>query len=202
MYAVNSAVDAAIARVRSNANAGTASDTALCAAAVNGIDKNDVNVTCLPNSDSGTSLGGTSAPGFAILTMSPFTALSPSSWSGNTPPQCINVSSGELGIVQVQNSKLLRITGDVYVNSDADSDIWSGGCPQTTTAQHIQVEGNIKQRESCHDLDPINDSFLWRCGDGTATPQNGTHPDGPLGNTADAQLNDPAIANPAVVGRC
>ncbi len=104
--------------------------------------------------------------------------------------------------MQVQNSKELQITGNVYVNSDVDSDIWSNGCPTYTSAQASLVKGNIKVRESCHDLDPLNDSFLWRCGNaGPPTPDSNTHPDGPLGNTPDAELDDPAIANAAAWAR-
>ena len=43
---------------------------------------------------------------------------------------CVNVND-EVGIAQVQNSKLLTVNGNVYINSDVDSDVWSGGCPQT-----------------------------------------------------------------------
>ena len=189
------AVDAAIAGCsRTNVNAGTAADTANCAAAVNQIDTNDASVTCAP--DARQRLEPRRDERTGLRHPHDVAVQVPVSERTRRVNVGLQERRGELGVVQVQNRKLLRITGNVYVNSDADSDIWSGGCPQTTTAQHIQVDGNLKVRESCHDLDPINDSYLWRCGDGTATPQNGTHPDGPLGNAADARLNDPAIADP------
>jgi hypothetical protein len=144
-------------------------------------------VTCNSGTAGATSTQSTVFPPFAILSLSPYHGLAPTSG-------CKNIND-ELGLAQVQNSKTLFVNGNVYINADADSDIWSGGCPQTTTASHIQAAGNIKQRESCHDIDPINDTYLW-CGDGTATPQNGTHPDSPLGNAADPALADPAIADP------
>ncbi len=113
----------------------------------NGVNALDVSVSCTPIPGSGVPLGTSSAPGFAILTMAPYHGQAPTSG-------CVNVNN-ELGIVQVQNSKLLQVTGNVYVNSDADSDVWSGGCPQTSTAEHIKVTGNVRQAESCHDLDVV-----------------------------------------------
>ncbi|HEY7106053.1 MAG TPA: hypothetical protein VH986_06605 [Acidimicrobiia bacterium] len=198
--AVNGAVDAAINRVRNDSSLGT--DGGATACGLQGVPVNDasINVTCMPTTGSGEPIPTTAAPPFAILTMSPFITLSPATWSGNTPPNCVNVPTpeppNELGVVQVQDSKLVTVTGNVYVNADADSDVWSGGCPQTTTAQHILVNGNVKQRASCHDIDPVLDSYTWICGNGTATPQTPANPDGPLGGAPDADLNDPAIAQP------
>ncbi len=200
LYSVSGAVDAAINRVRNDPSLGKSDSTAPCT--LNGVPLNGetVAVACVAESGSGEPIPTTAAPPFAILTMSPFITLSPSSWSGNTPPNCVNVPTpeppNELGVVQVQDSKLVTVTGNVYVNSDADSDVWSGGCPQTTTAQHILVNGDVKQRSSCHDIDPILDSYDWLCGNGSATPQTPANPDGPLGGAADADLNDPAIAQP------
>ena len=200
LAAASGAVDAAINRVRNDASLGKSDSTTPCT--LNGVPVNAalVDVACDAATGSGEPIPTTAAPPFAILTTSPFITLSPSSWSGNTPPNCINVPTpeppNELGVVQVQDSKLVTVTGNVFVNSDADSDVWSGGCPQTTTAQHILVNGNVKQRSSCHDIDPVLDSYTWLCGNGSATPQTPANPDGPLGGVADTDLNDPGIAEP------
>jgi hypothetical protein len=197
MYAANAAIDSAIRWVQADSTAksrGSLSDSSCPQTGTgnfftsNQVDGTAVNVTCNSSTAGQTSTQSTIFPPFAILSLSPYHGLAPTSG-------CKNIND-ELGLAQVQNSKTLFVNGNVYINADADSDTWSGGCPQTTTASHIQVAGNIKQRESCHDLDPINDTYLWQCGDGTATPQNNTHPDAPLGNAADAALNDPAIADP------
>ncbi len=201
VYAVNGAVDAAINRVRNDATLGATDSTTSCN--MTGVSVNGAlaDVSCTPGTGSGEAIPTTAAPPFAILTTAPFISTSPLTWT-QTYPGCVNVPPGELGIVQVQDSKLLTVTGNVYVNSDADSDVWSGGCPQTTTAKHIVVNGNVKQRSSCHDIDPINDSYDWLCGatssqaDPTPDPGLATHRDGPLGGVADADLNDPAIAQP------
>jgi hypothetical protein len=197
MYAANAALDGAIRWVQSDSTAkarGSLSDSTCPQTGAgnfftsNQVDGTAVNVTCNSSTAGQSSTQSTIFPSFAILSLSPYHGLAPTSG-------CKNIND-ELGLAQVQNSKLLTVNGNVYINADADSDTWSGGCPNTTTAQHIQVAGNIKQRESCHDVDPINDSYQWLCGDGSATPQNNTHPDGPLGNAADPALNDPAIADP------
>jgi hypothetical protein len=148
LYAADGGVNTAIRYLQQNPGVGTAGDqcdvTDSGAGAINGL---DVAVKCDPTSASGVPLGTSTAPGFAVLTMAPYHGAAPNNG-------CVNVNN-ELGMVQVQNSKLLQITGNVYVNSDADSDVWSGGCPQTSTAQHILVSGNVRQAESCHDIDVV-----------------------------------------------
>ena len=135
-----------------------------------------VSVSCAPQTGSGVGQGSTQAPGFAILSLSPYHGQNPNNG-------CVNVNN-ELGVVQVQSKKLLTINGNVYINADIDSDIWSGGCPQITTAQHPLVNGNAIHRESANDLD---------CAAGFTCAQ-------PVPNPTPAQaalLADPAIANPS-----
>ncbi|MCU1426089.1 MAG: hypothetical protein JWL83_89 [Actinomycetia bacterium] len=103
-----------------------------------------VTVQCSTNPISGGGGGVTTAPPFAILSLSPYHGPSPSSG-------CVNTNN-ELGIVQFQHSKLLQVNGDVYVNADVDADIWSGGCPQYHAALPMVVKGNVLQRESHNDF--------------------------------------------------
>ena len=189
VYSVDGAVNNAIRYVQNDA---TLSRGAIggqpcnfSGTGTNGLNNLDVSVNCTPTLSSGVPLGTSSAPGFAILTMAPYHGQAPSSG-------CVNVNN-ELGIVQVQNSKLLQVTGNVYVNSDADSDIWSGGCPQTSTAEHIKVTGNVRQAESCHDLDvvqpvpAVTPPYSLVCGSDFASATVGSTP-----AAADPATTDPA----------
>jgi hypothetical protein len=189
LYGVDGAVNNAIRYVQNDTTlsrgAASGQPCNLSGTGVNGINKLDVSVTCAPTSSSGVPLGTSTEPGFAVLTMAPYHGQAPTNG-------CVNVNN-ELGLVQVQNSKLLQITGNVYVNSDADSDIWSGGCPQTSTAEHIQVTGNVRQAESCHDVDVVQPvpavvpPYTLVCGNALAgSAAVGSFPAAP----------DPAIANP------
>ena len=189
VYAADSAMNAAIANVRKASNStvgaqnGPSCNFSLGTAKIDG---SNTSVGCTPTDDSGQSLGNTTAPGFAILTLAPFHSLAPTSG-------CVNVNQDEIGIVQVQNDKLLTVNGNVYVNSDADSDTWTGGCPNTGAAQHIQVIGDVRQGESCHDIDvkqpvpAVNPPYTNVCGSALV----GSNPTNPYPAGA-----DPAIANP------
>ena len=195
VYNVDGAVNNAIRYVQ---NDGTLSRGALSgqpcnfsSSGTNGINNFDTSVSCQPIPGSGVPLGTSSAPGFAILTMAPYHGQAPSSG-------CVNVNN-ELGIVQVQNSKLLQVTGNVYVNSDADSDIWSGGCPQTSTAEHIKVTGNVRQAESCHDIDvvqpvpAVTPAYTIVCGSAFQNAAVGSFP-----AAADPASTDPASWAPNI----
>ena len=207
VYDADGAVNTAIAYTRKNADVGKAGatdcgmPTALVLNSANG-----VTVNCVADADSGEPLPSTFEPGFAILTLAQFTHY----WSQNTlPPSCSTISTdpnAELGIMQFQNSKLLKVTGNVYVNSDVDSDVWSGGCPQVYDAKAINVEGKVKVRESCHDIFALQ-GFTWNCDQNGQTDQKtqadaaaaGRNPATPNGGQPanDPTLADPAIANPA-----
>src|SRR5581483_7240250 len=180
IYAATSAINTAIARLRTDPNLGQSggADCGEAQGANSGVNLNgtQVSVKCQTIGQSGLPQGSTQAPGFAILSLSPYHGPAPTNG-------CVNVND-ELGIVQVQSKKLITINGNVYVNADVDSDLWSGGCPQTTTAQHPLVYGNVIHRESNHDLDVAP---------GYTAAQ-------PVPNPTPAQqalLADPAIANPA-----
>ena len=126
IYTENGAIDAAITRVRNDTTKTVGASGADCGQQVQASGSTTVTVTCSPVSGSGVPQGSTQAPGFAILSLSPYHGPNPNNG-------CVNVNN-ELGIVQVQSKKLLTINGNVYINADIDSDLWSGGCPQITTA--------------------------------------------------------------------
>jgi hypothetical protein len=162
-YAASGGVDSAIKYLQSDAllkrGAADGSDSSCPAGsaaafvAASGINGEGVQVTC-QSDPSGAGSGGalTKSPGFAVLTTAPYHGAAPGG-GGSSFPNCDNLND-EAGIAQVQNDKLLTVHGNVYVNSDVDSDIWANGCPQTSTAEHIQVvNGDAIVRESNHDLD-------------------------------------------------
>ena len=175
IYTENGAIDAAITRVRNDTTKTLGANGTDCGQQVPASGSTTVSVTCTAQASSGLPQGSTQAPGFAILSLSPYHGPNPNNG-------CVNVNN-ELGLVQVQSKKLLQINGNVYINADIDSDLWSGGCPQITTAQHPLVNGNAIHRESANDLD---------CAAGFTCAQ-------PVPNPTPAQaalLADPAIANP------
>jgi hypothetical protein len=187
VYAATSAINEAVARLRTDPTLGQSggADCGVAQTTPANLDGNNVSVTCSTIGQSGIPQGSTQAPGFAILSLSGYHGPAPTTG-------CKNVND-ELGIVQVQSKKLITINGNVYVNADVDSDLWSGGCPLTTTAQHPIVCGNIIHRESDHDLDL---GTTATCGTGTG-PYTAAQP---VANPTPAQqalLADPAIANPA-----
>jgi hypothetical protein len=200
IYAADGAIDTAIEWVQSDSLFQRASvdgsdancalqngngNTFYTASDINGA---TVNVTCVSTPGPAGAGAQTMAPGFSILTLAPFQGLAPTSGCNNT--------RDELGLVQVQSDKLLQVHGNVYINSDADSDIWSGGCPQTSTAKHIQVlGGEVLQRESEHDVDNyplLHNHVLDHDAQGNLTNNNVGLPD-PLSAADAAKLQDPGL---------
>ena len=122
LYTVNGAVDAAISKIQNDPTLGLSGGDAQCAlnSTENGA---TAYVTCVLSSTSGTTVNTTSAPPFSILTMAPFTDY----WNNPHTPSCSTISTvpgAELGIIQFQKDKLLRVQNNVNVNSDVDSDNW------------------------------------------------------------------------------
>jgi hypothetical protein len=195
LYTVNGAVDAAISKIQNDPALGVAGGDAQCAlnSSENGT---TANVTCAPSSSSGTTVNTTSAPPFSILTMAPFTDY----WNSPHTPSCSTVSTApgaELGIIQFQKDKLLRVQGNVYVNSDVDSDQWSGGCPQVSDALAIHVNGDVKVREGCNDMYPVTTAFTWLCSSQSSfTPYQAPRATNGPASASDPSFADPAIANP------
>jgi hypothetical protein len=194
--AVSGAVDAAIRYAVNDTNhvLGSASDpTCPSSAPANffQVKRNDENnvpanlqavtVTCQSDPTSGQSLGTTSAPGFAILTLAPY--------SNQSPTGCADRPPNEAGIVQPKAANLVTVIGDVYVNSGIDTSQYVGGCPQESNAtDHINVQGNALVREGCADLvilqptPPVTPAYKATC---------------PISSNPPAALTDPAITNPA-----
>ncbi len=189
-YATSSGIDSVIRWLQDNTASGSSSD-AQCNGSnsfftVTGVNGETVNIACTAYPGTGVGSLPTTAPNFAILTLAPY-------HNGPAPTSGCNNTYNELGIVQVQHSKLLQVKGNVYVNSDADSDIWSGGCPQLTTAQHIQViGGDVLQRESEHDIDacPNKHNHVSDCGGAN----NNTYLPSPLSAADAVALADPGLA--------
>jgi hypothetical protein len=212
LYGADGAVNNAIRYVQNNSTAGVFNSASNTCPVVNDNGLNSLNVTvkCVPVTTSGAPTPPSSAPPFAIMTTAPFTRF----WNQTTnSPQCSTVSTAtgaELGIVQTQNQRPLVVNGDVYDNSDVDADTWSNGCPNTSAAASIQVNGNVIVHESCHDLfaaggaAPAN---RWYCGhaangqtvDDTTGNTGGQTPTGIFSAAPAAMtqnLADPAIADP------
>ena len=186
-YAVNGAVDAAIRRAVNDGThtLGSASDptcpTSAPAPFYQTTTNNDtVVVSCQSDTNSGQSLGSTSAPGFAILTLAPYNNANPTGCADRPPT--------EAGIVQPKAANLVTVVGDVYVNSGIDTSQYVGGCPQeSNTTDHINVQGNALVREGCADLvilqptPAVNPPFKATC---------------PITSNPPAALTDPAVTNP------
>ena len=195
LYTVNGAVDAAISKIQNDPTLGLSGGDAQCAlnSTENGA---TANVTCAPSSTSGTTVNTTSAPPFAILTTAPFTA----NYNDPHNPSCSTISTApgaELGVIQFQKDKLLRVTGNVYVNSDVDADVWSNGCPEVRDALAIQVNGDVKVREACNDMYPVATTYLWLCSSqGVHTPVQAPRQTDGAASASDPSFTDPAIANP------
>jgi Tfp pilus assembly protein PilX len=194
VYAADGAVDAAIKWVQSDGSfqRGNYDDSdPNCKAAATGntffttqVNGQTVNVTCQNKPNAAGGGVETMSPGFSVLTLAPYNGIAPTSGCNNT--------RDELGLVQVQSDKLLTIHGDVYINSDADSDIWSGGCPQLSSAKHIQViNGEVLQRASMHDVDacPNLHNHTTDC---NLANNNVGLPD-PLSAADAAKLQDPGL---------
>ncbi|MBV9922894.1 MAG: hypothetical protein JOY78_18850 [Pseudonocardia sp.] len=204
LYGVDGAVDAAIAWAKSNTTLGSVDDGTCQGNAgqfFNTVNSagTPISVTCTAATDSGGAGGITTAPNFAILTLAPYHGAAPGGGGGY--PGCVNTHD-ELGIVQVQKSKLLQIYGNVYVNSDADSDIYdTTGCPSTLAALPMVVYGNVIERESNHDFcagptnlgDPQCDPYINAGGPPLPSPQ-GTAP-----YTDTAPLASPNAAQSALL---
>jgi hypothetical protein len=187
-YAVSSAVDAAIRRaVNDNTHLlGSASDPSCPSSAPASFfqattNADAVTVSCQSDPTSGQSLGSTSAPGFAILTLAPY--------SNQSPTGCADRPPNEAGIVQPKAANLVTVVGDVLVNSGIDTSQYVGGCPQESNAtDHINVQGNALVREGCADLvilpnpNPPNTPYTKTC---------------PIASNPPAALTDPGITNPS-----
>jgi hypothetical protein len=217
VYAANGAIDAAIkwaesdaAVVRGSAASGANPPAGTCATSAPGTANffttttatgQTMNVSCVAVPSSGQTITTTTAPGFAILTLAPYHGT----WvdeAGNC-----RTANDELGIVEVQSSKLLYINGPVNVNSDVDADTYqTDGCVNPSAAQPIVVLGNTLHRESPHDLCAGKydynfgqcTSFLPLTSPYSNAPDTATwNPWTPTAAQA-ASLADPAIAAPAV----
>jgi hypothetical protein len=199
VYAADGAVDAAIKYIQSDAlyqRANYDGSDGNCPLAANGnafftandLNGSTVNVTCVANPTGGAGGATTMSPNFAILTLAPFHGIAPTGGCNNT--------RDELGLVQVQSDKLLQVHGNVYINSDADSDIWSNGCPQLSSAKHIQVlNGEVLQRESEHDVDNypnLHNHVLDHNANGDLINNDVGLPD-PLSAADAAKLQDPGL---------
>jgi hypothetical protein len=203
LYAASGAIDAAIKYAQSDGSltlgSGKPADTTCPSTGAQffktaGPTGAAVTVQCSANPLGGGG-GVTTAPTFAILSLSQYHGPSPSSG-------CVNVNN-ELGILQFQHSKLLQVNGDVYVNADVDADIWSGGCPQYHAALPMVVQGNVYQRESHNDFcsgpvayDPQCTPYL-----GVTKPYAYTAPINAsqfaaLPAATQAQFQDPGITDP------
>jgi hypothetical protein len=218
VYAANGAIDAAIKWAESDpasplvrgVAAGSTPQTGTCATsapgtsgfftvtAPNGV---AINVSCVAVPSSGQTITTTTAPGFAILTLAPY--------QGTWPDEAnsCRTANDELGIVEVQSSKLLYVNGPVNVNSDVDADTYgANGCVNPYAAQPIVVLGNTLHRESPHDL--CAGKYDYNFGEcALYLPLTSAYSNAPDTSTWNpwtptaaqaAQLADPAIAAPAV----
>jgi hypothetical protein len=190
-YAVNGGMDAAIRLAQNdttNKVIGSVSDPNCKADGTSGafltqtINGTQVSVKCTAATGSGQTIGTTSSPGFAILTLAPFGGTGTSGGCSDRP----NV---EAGIVQPKAANLVTVVGDVYVNSGIDTSQYVGGCPQeSNTTDHINVVGNALVREGCADLvilqpfPPVTPAYKATC---------------PIASNPPAALTDPGITNAA-----
>jgi hypothetical protein len=173
--AANGAVETAIKYLQNDDTKGTFQDPTCNASffQAQGVNGENITVSCDAQGSGGST--STNAPKFAVLTLA---------------------EGSEYGISQVQAGRLLRIKGDVYTNSEVQSD---PGNP--LDAQRIQVTGNVKIDAPCYDVDRQQPAppLTWNC-DSTSdqylqdTPV--PDPDGGI-SSSDPDLQDPANADPA-----